>query len=201
MTIQIVKAKTTMEVEIDNLPEETYAEALRRGLKDILNSEQTKFTKKDYPNAEELQAASLAKAQEQLEKAYAGTIRMSGQPRKAKVAGKVMIEARRRAKSFVKDTLRRDGVKVSYVEPRAITQAANDYLETEEGLGLIAKVQAEMEALDKAPPKVNISKVQVSAKRKAEAEKKKTEATARAAVSAAQAGRVQARQRPGQSPS
>jgi hypothetical protein len=196
LKVPVTKAKATLDIDTSELPDAVYQEALAQGLKIILNRGQTKITKETYPKAEELQAAALAKAEETFANMKAGKIRIMG-TKAEKTGGAVMTEARRLAKQVIKDEMKRQGIKVSYVEASEITKAANAYLTTDAGKELIDRAKANLEAAqakasattDILAGIVNPSMVSEKKKAKIEDEKKK----AKAALSATQAGKPRSR--------
>jgi hypothetical protein len=166
LQVPIVKAKTTLDMDTDKLPDEVYREFMVSGGKNVLGRGMSKVTKANYPDPEELKAAALAIAQDNLEKCYAGEIRITGASKATKkVAGAVMVEARRLARNIVKDALKAAGHKVSHIEARSITALANEYLDSEEGAGTIEEAKTNLEAREakvSAKPKIDLSKVKVS---------------------------------------
>jgi hypothetical protein len=196
LKVPVTKAKATLDIETSELPDAVYQEALAQGLKIILNRGQTKITKETYPKVEELQAAALAKAEETLANMKAGKIRIMG-AKAEKTGGAVMTEARRLAKQVIKDEMKRQGIKVSYVEASEITKAANAYLTTDAGKELIDRAKTNLEAAQaKASATVDIlagivTPGMVSTKKKAAAEAEK--AKAKEVTSAAKAGKIKTR--------
>ncbi len=144
LNVTITKAKTTMAVDTDKIPEDVYAEALLLGLKVLLNRGTSKVTASTYPNAEELKAAAFAVAEKQMELVNTSKIKFTGGKKKSETSGAVMTEARRLAKALVKDEIKRQGGKISHYEASEITKAANAFLETEEGAKLITQAQANL---------------------------------------------------------
>lgn len=122
--VPVTKGKGFIEVDTDRLPDAVYREAMLQGLKVIANRGMTKITKETYPNPEELKTAAMAQGEKTLQAMYDGKIRIMG-AKADKVSGVVMTEARRLARNLVKDQLKKDGVKISYVEASEITKAAN----------------------------------------------------------------------------
>lgn len=207
LKIPVVKAKGLasgdyLEINTDDpanggdLPANVYQEALIQGLKVILNRGTTKITKSTYPVAEELKAAAMAKAQETLEAIRAGKIRIMG-AKTDKASGKVMTEARRIAKNIIKDEMKRQGIKVSYVDAKDITAAANALLSDQPEIVEEAKKAIEaQEAKAKQVADMAISgklkdMLPINTKKKEKAEKEK--ADAKAQLSAMQAGKTRTR--------
>jgi hypothetical protein len=191
LNIPVVKAKSTIKIMTDKLPEHVYREALTLGLKQLVNRGQTTLTKEGYPDPEKLKAASMEKAEATLENMYAGKIRMVGGAKSDKVPREIMTEARRIARNLVKAELKRAGVKVSYVESSEITKAANALLAADPDI--IEQAKEEVEKQDRKKVKLDIAgMVPISQKKVKAAEAKKADK----AISAKQAGKVATRARP-----
>jgi len=135
LSIPITKVKGfALNVETDSIPEDVYQRALEEGLKVLLNARMSKVGSVTKLEGKELEAAEdTAKkiANENLENIYAGKIGT----RKSKAATgesrEVMTEARRLAKEVVKNQIRASGKKISHVEPKVITEIANDILKAD----------------------------------------------------------------------
>jgi hypothetical protein len=194
MQIPVVKGKANVEIETDNLPDEVYQEALRLGLKELVNRGMSKITvaKLEGEKLAEAQAAAMAKAQENVESIKAGKIRFSGQKSSVKASGAVMTEARRIAKNIVKDTLKAAGHKISHYAAKDITAAANALIEAQPEIVKTAEENLKKRA--EAPVKIDItSLIKESPKLVAKAEAEKAEKKAQ--LSAKQAGMVAKRQK------
>jgi hypothetical protein len=189
LNVPITKAKASLEIDTDKLPDEVYKEALLQGLKVLANRGASKITKEAYPEAEEMKAAALAKGQEQVDAIYTGKIKFTGGAKSAKESGKVMTEARRLARNLVKDEMKRQGIKISHVEAKEITKAANDVLSSETGPSIIEMAKANLAEREKAPIAIDVSKIAISEKLVAKAEAKKSKDQ----LSAKQAGKVKQR--------
>ena len=190
VNVPITQGKTTMAVTLADIPDDVYQEALLQGLKVLLNRGASKITKETYPNAEELKAAAVAKAQEQLELVNTSKIKFTGGKKKSGTTGAVMTEARRLAKALVKDELKRAGIKISHVEASEITKAANLYLESEHGTALIEKAKANLAEREKVSigDTIDVSTViHISPELVAKANAKKAKG---GTLSAKQAGKV-----------
>jgi hypothetical protein len=194
LRIPVVKGKDFLEIDTGKIPIHVYREALVQGFKVILNRGQTQVTKATYPKPEELQAKAMEVAETTLESMYAGKIRIMGGATKGdKVPREVMTEARRIARNLVKEELKRSGVKVSYVESRDITAAANSLLATSPDIIKQAEDEVEKRAATKV--KIDIGSIPISQKKVKAAEARKADKT----LSAAKAGKVATRGRPGMS--
>lgn len=195
LNIPITKAKASIVFDTSVMSDEMYEEILIQGLKVVLNRGTTKITKETYPDEDELKAAAMAKAEEQVEAVKSGTIRRTGSKAAAKESGEVMTEARRLAKNIVKDLMKAAGIKISHVEAKDITSAANELLK--EDPSLIETAKANLEARKATPTKVDIkSLIKVSEKKVKAAEDKKLKDKAERGLSAKQAGKVAPRQKP-----
>lgn len=186
--VPITKGKGSVEIDTDNLPTEVYIEAMLQGLKVLANRGMSKITKSNIPNETELRAEAMKVAEENVKKILEGDIKFSGSTKAKKVPGAVMVEARRLAKNIVKDALKEAGYKVSHVEAKTITLAANEYLEGEEGAAIIEQAAANLEARTKTTAKIDFSKIKVSEQKVKAAEAKKA-ASKKVPVGAVMAGR------------
>jgi hypothetical protein len=191
LKVPVVKGKSYLEVSPNDLPEHVYREVILQGLKVLLNRGQTKITKGAYPDAEDLKAAAMEAAETTLQNMYDGKIRVTGGAKSDKIPREVMTEARRIARNLVKEELKKAGVKVSYVESSEITKAANALLATDPTI--IAEAQEEVEKRAKKKVKIDIGTIPLSEKRMKAAEAKRADKT----VSAAKAGKIATRARPG----
>lgn|SRR5581483_6169726 len=193
VNVPITKAKTTLAVQIDDIPADVWAEVILQGLKVLLNRGTSKVTKETYPKPEEMQAKALEVANAQLEAVMTSKIKFTGGKKKSGATGAVMTEARRLAKALVKDELKRAGIKISHVEASEITKAANLYLESAHGAALIEKAKANLAEREKVSigDTIDVSKVvQISPELVAKAEaKRKKDGT----LSAKQAGKVKSK--------
>lgn len=196
LSIPITKGKGFIEIETGDLPDDVYQEALLQGLKVLLNRGASKVTKETYPDAAELAAAAMAKAQEQVELVKTSKIKFTGAAKSTKKeSGAVMTEARRLAKNVVKDAIKANGGKISHYEAKDITAAANELLKADPSL--VEQAKANLTALEAKPTTVDIkSLIHVSAKKVAQADEKKAKAKANAPLSAKQAGKVKPRTKP-----
>lgn len=192
--VPVVKAKQPLEVSTGKLPENVYRAALDLGLKALLNRGMTKITKEAYPDPEELKAEALKVAKQNLENMYAGKVRIVGGSKSDKVPGVVMTEARRIARTLVKEEMKRLQIKVSHVEAKEITKLANQLIAQEPWI--IAQATEEVEKRGAKRIKIDVTSIPISQK-KVEAAKA---AKAAKVLSATQAGLVASRGRPGRPP-
>ena len=193
LKVPVTKGKGFIEVELGKLPDHVYREALLQGLKVLANRGQTKLTKEAFPDPEKLKEAAMAKADETLQAMYEGKIRIVGGAKgDSKVPREVMTEARRIAKAIVKDEMKRRGVKVSYVESKDITKAANALLAEHPEIVQQAKEEIERRETEGSKYKIDITSIPVSEKKVKAAEAKKADKV----LSAAKAQRIVQRGRP-----
>lgn len=184
--IPIIKGKSTLEVQTDDIPLEVYSEIVLQGLKVVLNRGTSKVTKAQYPVAAELIAKALEVGAEQLAMLYAGKTKITGVKVK-KASGAVMTEARRIARGLVKDAMKEQGIKVSHVEASEITKAANALLEADPSI--VEQATANLAERSKKPIAIDIKAlIQESPKLVAAAEAKKAKAKRDKPLSAKQAG-------------
>lgn len=197
--VPITKGKTTLEVVLDDIPDDVYSEIVLQGLKVILNRGTSKVTKTTYPKEAELAAKAVEVAQAQLELCKTSKIKFTGGKKKSGTTGAVMTEARRLAKALVKDELKRAKIKIAHVEASEITKAANAYLETAKGAELIAQAEKNLAAREKVSigdAGLNIaSMVVISPELVAKAEARKSK---EGTLSAKQAGMVKSKAKPSQ---
>lgn len=181
--IPVTKGKGTISINTADLPDDVYREVILQGLKVLVNRGASKITKETYPKPDELKAAAMAKAEEQVELIKTSKIKFSGQAKAKKASGAVMTEARRLAKNLVKDEMKRQGIRISHVDAKDITKAANELLEVMPEL--IAQAEANVAERDKTPVKIDLgSLIHVNPDKVAKAEAKKKDKP----LSAKQAG-------------
>lgn len=195
LNVSVTKAKKTIEIDTDKLPQAVYEEALLQGLKHLMNQGNTKITKATYPNPDELQAKAWEAAEARREALYAGKIRIMGAKSDDKVPGVVMTEARRIARNLVKDEMKKQKIKVSYVAASEITKLANALIaanpaivdQAKESIAAREKQIAGITGLDQ------VKNLTEDPKKIAAAEAAKAKATA----SAAEAGKTLTKAKPG----
>jgi len=147
LSVENTKSKTMHEFDTETLPEAVYVEALKLGLKVLLNRGQSKITKASTKDDAEMKALAKDQAEKNVEAINAGKIKFSGGAKAKKASGAIMTEARRLAKALVKDEMKKAGIKVSHVEAKEITNAANELLNTEElGKQLLAQAEENIKA-------------------------------------------------------
>jgi hypothetical protein len=132
--VPVVKAKTTIEVDLAKLPDPIYQEVVAQGLKVLVNGGMTKVTLEhatgDTDEAKEAslrdEAMTIAKAR--VEAMITGTLKLG---RKAattssKGSGAEMTEARRLARIAVKDAMKAKHIRVTSFTASQITELANN---------------------------------------------------------------------------
>lgn len=204
--VRITKGGGSVDIDTDKLPDAVYQEALAKGLELLANRKMTKITvaKLEGEQLAAAQSAAMEQAGKNVEDMYSGNIRKTS-TKSAKTSGAVNTEAMRLARNLVKDAMKREGIKVSYVEASEITKAAKALIEADPSLIDQAKeaiAARDAKASQVGETLVNVAKsVPISAKKQAKAEadaaKKKTEA----GLSAKQAGKVAVRAKPGKASS
>lgn len=193
LNVPITKAGSSLSIDTDALPEESFRAVVEAGLKALLNLGMSKILTKGLEGDKlvEAQAAALAKATENLDNLKAGKVKRGRSTAKDangnKVSGPVMTEARRLAKEVVKNEIRAAGMKISHIEASVITKAANELIAADPSF--ITKATENLEARSQVKTTINISTlVHESPKLIAKAEKAKAERKTQ--LSAKQAGKV-----------
>jgi hypothetical protein len=178
--------------DINLLEPEVFAMIVKEGLKVLLN---LKMSKLDAPSKlegdalEENKAKALELAAKNLEDLKQGKLikrGTSGRPTASGQPREVVTEAMRLAKDFVKDAIRRAGMKISLVAASQITAAAKQQLESDPSLYEKAKANLEERAKIQLPGDIS-ALIKESPKLKAEAEAKSAAAKEKR-LSAKQAG-------------
>lgn len=202
MLIPVTKGKANLVIDVEALPPEVFQEAVYQGLKVLLNKNMSKITvaKLEGEALEAAKDAAMVQAEKNLKDMNEGTIRLSGKPKAKKASGAVMTEARRLARNLVKDEMKREGIKVSHVEAKEITRAANEVLaDADMGAKLMAQAEANLKAREEEAAQSGALKsvtksIKTSPKLVAKAEADK--ASKRKDTSATQSGKVQVRAKP-----
>ena len=198
MNIKVTKAGKSLEVDLQELPDEAYQFVLQKGLEALLNARMSKVLTKDLEGEKlaDAQARALEIAEENLSNLKAGKItKARGGAKDAngnKVAANVMTEARRLAKEVVKNEIRAAGMKISHVEASVITKAANELIAADPSF--IENAKANIEARSAVKSAINIADlVHESPKLVAKAEAAKAERKTQ--LSAKQAGKAAPRKK------
>lgn len=193
-SVPVTKAKTEIEVNTGDLPEEAFVEIMALGLKTWLNKGMGDVKTKDLEGEAlvKAQAEALKFANENLAKLLSGEFKKSAS-KAAKVAGKVMTEAKRLARNFVKDQLKRAGHKVSHYPAAEITKAAVALIEADGNWVKMAQESLDQTAAQKAT--IDLSSIKVDPKLVAKANEKKKGGD-KPPLSATQAGIVAPRAKP-----
>lgn len=198
LQVPITKAGKTayIEIDVDAIPPEVYTEVVLQGLKVLANRGASKITvaKLEGEELAKAQQAAMDQGHKQIAAILDGTIKLTGSKSKTKASGAVMTEARRLAKNLVKDMMKEKGIKISHVDAKTITSAANELIDAMPEL--IAQAEENLKAREAIPTagKIDISAlIKVNPSKVAAAEAKKAKDKANAPLSAKQAGKTKAR--------
>lgn len=192
ISVPVVKGKGVVEIETDSLPEAVYAEALLQGLKTLVNRGMSKVTTALLGSDDAVKAEAMVIAGKNVEAILAGKIKFSGKAAKSKVSGATNTEAMRIARIRVKDALKAQGFKISYVKASDITAAAKELIAADDTI--IAEAEANLKAREAAPIAIDLkSLVKEDADLRAKGEAKKEAAKKDKPLSAKQAGMVKGR--------
>lgn len=195
-TIPVTKGKASIEINIDDVPNDVYKEALLLGLKELVNRGMSKISvaKLEGVELDKAKAAAMAQAAKNVEAIKTSKIKFAGKKTKTAESAAVMTEALRLAKNLVKDEIKRAGGKISHYKASEITLAAKELLSQDESL--VTQAKANLEEREKTPVKVNImSLVKEDPELVKKAEAKKAEKKT-AGLSAKQAGMTKVRSKP-----
>lgn len=199
LNIVVTKGKGTIEVNTDNLPQEVYEEAVRLGLKELINRGMSKITKAQIPDETTRQNEAMLKANANAADLLQGKFRKTGQKAAKGVAGAVMTEARRIARLVVKDILKANKQKLNVYSAAQYTEAANALIASDPSY--VKQAEANLAARSATPAGIDLSSIlkpnpELVAKAEAKAAKAKQEKGEQ--LSAKQAGKVQPRAKKGQ---
>jgi hypothetical protein len=174
--IRITKAKADLEVDFDELPKEVKLAIVEKGLAAFLNGATAKETTKTTPDEAVRAENAMALANKKLDALKRGELKAARAKSDGKVSGVVMTEARRLAKNIVKAGIKAAGHKISDYEAKAITEAANAYIE--EHPEIVQQAQASVEAAKAlaAATSVPVASIPISHERVAKREAKNAEA-------------------------
>ena len=188
LQVPITKSKGFVQIDTDAIPEAVFAEIVLQGLKTLANRGMSKLTKAAFKTEEEFVAATQAKGESNAVDILAGNVKLTGGKAK-KASGAVMTEARRLAKNLVKDAMKREGIKISHVDAKDITAAANALLAEDDTI--LEQAKANLAEREKVTAlKIDVgSLVHVNPKKVAAAEAKKHKDQ----LSAKQAGKTKVR--------
>src|SRR6266404_5309302 len=196
LQVPITKGKGVVEIDSETLPDEVYKEAMLLGLKELANRGMSKLTKASTKDEDELKSLAMAQAEKNVEAILSGNIRFLGKKAKTGESAAVMTEARRLAKNLIKDAIKAAGKRINTVEPKVITQGANDYLASDQGASLIAQAKANLEERAKSPIKVDIEALGIKESPKLVAKADAEKAAKKSSLSKTQAGKVAPRAKP-----
>jgi len=197
LQVPITKGKGFVEIDTedtDALPGEVYKEALLLGLKELCNRGMSKLTKASTKDEAELQSLAMAQAEKNVEAIAQGKIRFLGKKAKTGESAAVMTEARRLAKNLVKDGIKAAGMKISHVETKDITAAANELLANDPSI--VEQAKANLEERAKVPAKVDLIKSLIKESPKLVAKAAEANVKKKSTLSKTQAGKVAPRAKP-----
>lgn len=165
LKVPVAKAKATVEVDADRIPSAYLEIVYIKGLSYLLGLGMSKITKETYPADADRFAAALAKANENLEAIYAGTLKVRGTSAgstaklPAAVKKMAMDEARRIIKDGIREAHKADPSrpKVSTVKASQITKLATDLLSSNPELIDWARAQVEAAASASKAIRVDLS--------------------------------------------
>jgi len=194
LTIAVSKGRSgTVELDTARCAEYVYIQMLKDGGKVSVNRGMTSIKQENYRTFQEYQAAVMAKAHQNVEAMYAGTmvIRGSAKGKGDNVPAEVKKLAREMARAIVKAEAKKQGYKVSLIRSSIITQHANALLAARPELleKAAAQLKSEQEA---AADSVNFG----GNPEDEGLRNKAAEAKAAKQLSASKAGRIAGRGRP-----
>jgi len=194
LSVPITKGKGSVTIDTETLPDEVYKEAMLLGLKELCNRGMSKLTKASTKDEAELQSLAMAQAEKNVEAIAQGKIRFLGKKAKTGESAAVMTEARRLAKNLVKDGIKAAGMKISHVEAKDITAAANELLASDSSI--VEQAKANLEERAKVPAKVDLIKSLIKESPKLVAKAKEANEKKKSTLSKTQAGKVAPRAKP-----
>ncbi len=200
--VRIIKVKdASVDVDLDQLPDEVYKEMLRLGAETYINKVGMSkigagLTKLEGTELTKAQNAVVAQAQKNVADMLAGKIKIAGEKSATKVSGAVNTEAMRLAKNLVKDAMKKAGLKISHTPASEITAAAKEVLKSMPDL--YATAEANLKARAETPlAGIDIkSLVKEDPKLVAKANEAKAAKKKGAPLSAKQAGLVAPKSKP-----
>lgn len=132
--VKLTKAKGKfISVNPEDFSDETYQYIFALGLEAAINARMTKVgavTKLTGKELENAQALAVKIATENLEDLKAGKIKHTRGKSKSTIPAAVMAEARRLAKTALKDAVRAAGLKPSHYDEKAYTAKAKEMIES-----------------------------------------------------------------------
>lgn len=188
LNVNITKAKRTIPVDTDMIPEALVDIIWQLGLETLLNAKQTKIkvAKLEGDDLAKARSAAFAQAEKNLEDVYAGKV-TKRQPKSAEASGvdrKVMTEAMRLARIAVRDEIKEQGLRIKAFTAAQITDFAKQYIEADPSILETAKANLETRTVTKKPKLALVEDPKLVAKLEAEKSDRKKE------VSAKQAGKT-----------
>lgn len=197
--VEIAKAAAVYNIDSSKLSDELYREAVRLGLKAMMERGLAKHTKNNTSSAEDLAAKTKALSDANysalLDGSYALTAKKGA--KKSTMSTEVRTEAMRIAKNIVKDKIKASKQKISHFKPSDITAAAKQVLEAMPQIVDQAKANIAARGTVDGVATLDISKlIHADEKQVAKVEKERAERKADRQLSAKQAGKVKPRSKP-----
>ena len=195
LTVTVSKGRSgELDIDTGKCAEYIYINMLKEGGKVHVNKGMSGIKKENFKTVGEFQAAVMAKARENLQAMYDGTMVIRGSKSKGtKVAPEVMKLAREFARTIVKQEAKKKGFRVSLIKSSVITKHANALLQLRPELIQKAKDQIEAETAETEAQGYDYGSDFVE---DPELKAKAARAKADKQLSAAKAGKVAGRGRP-----
>lgn len=206
VSVPIAKAgdKAFLDVEIEQIPPDTWSLVILEGLKVVLNARMSTVgavTKLEGKELEDAHAHAMKIANDNRDKLMAGDLKAKTKATKSDIPREVQTEARRQAREVVRNTIRQAGGKISQYAASDITKWADAVIANDPSY--IEKATAAIEARANLTQGIDLAVVGMDKdtilskvdpkKLKAAADKK---AAAKSTLSATQSGKVKPRKRP-----
>lgn len=190
-SVPITKGKQELRVNSGDFPVEIFAEIFYNGLKVLLNKGMGDIKTKDLEGdaLAKAQAQAMKFAQDNLNKLLTGEFKKTSS-KATKVAGKIVVEARRLARQWTKDQLKHAGHKPSQYKASEISKFAQAVIDSDPSWIEMAKASLEQAAAKTATIDLGALKPDPTLVAKAK-EKKKDRP-----LSATQAGLIAPRAKP-----
>jgi len=203
MHIPVTKAGPgqTVLIDTDKVDEGIYVKALFEGFKALVNGGASKLTPYSKATNDDerakFRAAAMELAEARVVQMNDGTLKVGrGASKSDDVPAAVKVEARRIAKELIKDTIKKNGGKVSHYKPSEITAAANDLIaDPTNGPGFIEMAKENLANRKKSNIAITLPTLKEDPKMVAKAEEAKLQKKAKT-LSVAQSGKVTPRVAP-----
>lgn len=205
VSVPIAKAgdKAFLDVDVEQIPPDTWSMVILEGLKAVLNARMSKVgavTKLQGKDLDDAHALAMKIANENRDKLMSGDLKAKTKAAKSDVSREVQTEARRQAREVVRNTIRQAGGKISQYAPKDITAWADQIIASDPSY--IEKAQAAIEARANLTSAIDLTAMGLDKEHVlAKADPKKVKAAAEKAaskpLSATQSGKVAPRKKPG----